>query len=516
LPENREAVAGEKKREGRMKKILVIGAGPAGLTAAEELVRRSDMKPVVVDGLSAVGGLARTVEHDGNRMDIGGHRFFSKSDWVMDWWAGILKPPAKDAAPGEVPAEDDVLLLRSRRSRILYLRKFFDYPVSLSLPTLKNLGVARTLRIGTSYLAARIRPRRPVASLEDFFVDRFGDELYRTFFKDYTEKVWGVPCRDISPSWGAQRVKGLTIAGVLKHAFGQIFRLRSKDVAQKKTETSLIERFLYPKFGPGQLWQKVAENVAAAGGEIRLGTRVRKLFLSGGRIVGAETENVATGAVSRIACDAVVSTMPMRDLVASVEPPPAAEVRRVAEGLCYRDFLTVGLLVRKFKSGAPPPDNWIYIQEPDVRIGRLQIFNNWSPALVRDPGTVWLGLEYFCREGDDLWSMPDADMAKFAAGELEKIGLIEAADVIDSHVVRVPKAYPSYFGSYKDIAVVQRWADGIANLYPAGRNGMHRYNNQDHSMLTARLAVDHLLGLVPDKAAVWSINAEEAYHEEKA
>lgn len=497
------------------KNVLIVGAGPAGLTAAYELTRRSSIRPTVVEALSDVGGLSRTVKHGGNRMDIGGHRFFSKSDWVMQWWAGILRPPAADCV-GAVPDEDDVLLLRSRCSRILYLRKFFDYPISLSLRTLRNLGGVRTLRIGLSYLYARLFPRRPVASLEDFFVNRFGSVLYRTFFRDYTEKVWGVPCREISPEWGAQRIKGVSVGAVLRHAARQIFRLRTNDVAQKQIETSLIERFLYPKFGPGQMWQAVAARLTASGVRLCMETVVEKIRLSDGAVASVDVRDMRSDKAAHLDCDVLVSTMPLRDLIAKIDPPPPDDVRRAAAGLCYRDFLTVGLLVRKLKASAPPPDNWIYIQEPDVRIGRLQIFNNWSPALVRDPEhTVWLGLEYFCREGDDLWSMPDERLALFAGGELEKIGLIDAGEVLDAHVVRVPKAYPSYFGSYRDIAVVQRWLDGIPNLFPAGRNGMHRYNNQDHSMLSARMSVDLILGERPDKSAVWGVNAEETYQEEK-
>ncbi len=474
-----------------------------------------------------VGGLARTEVHNGNRMDIGGHRFFSKSDWVMDWWQQILPPPPAGSPVGHVPKETRVMLLRRRLSRIYFLRRFFDYPISLSGATMKNLGLVRLTRIGFSYLWSRCFPRNPERHLEDFFYNRFGGELYRTFFKDYTEKVWGVPCTEISPEWGAQRIKGLSVIKALKHAVRHVLTRAGGGVAQKGVETSLIEQFLYPKLGPGQMWLAVAEEVEGRGGEIRLGKVARKFYLDEGCIVAAEVEDLKTGLIERIDCDAVISTMPLCELVAGMNPAPAdPEVSRVAKGLMYRDFLTVGLLVRKLKGNGHAvadtrtnlvPDNWIYIQEPDVRIGRLQVFNNWSPALVSDPeSTVWLGLEYFCQEGDDLWSMSDEAMGRFAIVELEKIGLIDAADALDFKVVRAPKAYPAYFGTYGDFAVLQKWCDSIPNLYPIGRNGMHRYNNQDHSMLTARLAVAHILGENTDKGSIWGVNAEEDYHEEKS
>lgn len=505
--------------------VLIVGAGPAGLTAALELLRRSDHSLVVLEALDMVGGLARTEVLKGNRMDIGGHRFFSKSDWVMNWWRDILTPPMAGTPIGHVPTEDKVLLLRSRLSRIYYLRRFFDYPVSLSARTMRNLGFMRLVRIGSGYLWSRLFPRRPERHLEDFFYNRFGGELYRTFFKDYTEKVWGVPCTEISPEWGAQRIKGLSVIAALRHAIRQRLVRPAKDVSQKNVETSLIEQFLYPKLGPGQLWETVADIVQSKGGQILFGKAARKFHVEQGRVVAVDVEDLRSGEITRVVCDAMISTMPLKDLVAGVVPDPPAEVQRVADGLIYRDFLTVGLLVRKLKptqQGATNartnlvPDNWIYIQEPEVRLGRLQVFNNWSPALVDRPEeTVWLGLEYFCQEGDDLWSQEDSGLARFASAELEKIGLIDAGDVLDFKVVRAPKAYPAYFGSYDEMPLLRQWADGVKNLYLVGRNGMHRYNNQDHSMLTARLAVDHLLGVVVSRESIWAVNTEEDYHEKQ-
>ncbi|MBU6293441.1 MAG: NAD(P)/FAD-dependent oxidoreductase [Planctomycetes bacterium] len=519
---------------------IVIGAGPAGLTAAYELLEKTDVRPIVFEAGDDVGGLSRTIEYKGNRIDIGGHRFFSRSDRVMNWWQSIL--PLQEGAergvevsyqnktrtvsqegPAANPERDErVMLVRERVSRIFFLRKFFAYPVSLSLETLSNLGPVRTVKIGLSYLGIRVKPRAEEKSLEDFFVNRFGNELYRTFFKDYTEKVWGVPCDEIKPEWGSQRVKGLSVTKAIVHAIRSRFS-RDESIGQKRSETSLIERFLYPKYGPGQMWREVARLVRERGGEIRMGRTAVAVRTDGDRVVGVDFRNAETGEIERVDGDFVFSTMPMQDLVRGMTDVPE-KVRRVADGLVYRDFITCGLLLRKLairgegRPDAPAglvPDNWIYIQERDVRIGRLQIFNNWSPWLVRDPGTVWLGLEYFCNEGDDLWRMSDEEFKAFATAELAKIDVIDPADVLDGVVIRVPKTYPAYFGSYDDFDVLREWIDRFGNLYLVGRNGMHRYNNQDHSMLTAMTAVENLRDGVASKDNIWAVNTEEDYHEEK-
>jgi protoporphyrinogen oxidase len=388
---------------------------------------------------------------------------------------------------------------------------------------LANLGGLEAVRLGVSYGLARIRPRDPEVTLEDFFVNRFGERLYRTFFKDYTEKVWGVPCREISAEWGAQRVKGLSITKAVLHALRGLAG-RGADVAQKGVETSLIERFLYPRLGPGQMWEEVRDRVIAAGGEIHLRHRVVGLERQGDEIRRVQVRDLQTDETRWIACDAFISTMPVRELMAQLAAQDP-ELRRVADGLPYRDFMTAGLVVRRMTTPAgrgearpvsTPKDNWIYIQEPDVRLGRLQIFNNWSPDLVADPGTVSLGLEYFCAEGDDLWSMPDPAFLDFAARELEQIGLICRSDVLDGTVVRVPKAYPAYFGEYRHMDRVRKYLSTFANLFPVGRNGMHRYNNQDHSMLAAKAAVDCLATGSRDRNELWSINTDEDYHESRA
>ena len=520
-----------------MEKIAVIaGAGPAGLTAAFELLQQSDVRPIVIEADSQVGGISRTINYRGNRMDLGGHRFFSKSDWVMKWWQAMLPVAAtegesldlayqgqhRDFAPTATTSSqtDAAMLVRSRLSRIFYRRRFFDYPLKLNSTTLANLGPTYAAAVGASYVKARLAPRSPEITLEDFLVNRFGDKLYRTFFKDYTEKVWGVPCSDISAEWGAQRIKGLSISKALWHAVSKPFKTVA-DTAQKGTETSLIERFLYPRLGPGQMWETVAERVVSAGGQLHLRHRVVGLHRTGSRIDAVDVRDEDSGAVRRIGCDYLVSTMPVKELTALLKPDDA-NTSGIAATLPYRDFMTAGLLVKRMRPQAGgagtangmPPDNWIYVQEPDVKLGRLQIFNNWSPALVADPATIWLGLEYFCGEGDELWSMPNGAFLDFASRELAKIGLIDLGDVLDGTVVRVPKAYPAYFGSYSGIGQVRSYLDGFTNLFPVGRNGMHRYNNQDHSMLAAKAAVECIVAGSTDKSALWSVNVEDEYHEE--
>src|SRR5271165_1521451 len=517
------------------KTAVIIGAGPAGLTAALEILRRSEIRPIVLEGTDRIGGISCTIEYKGNRMDIGGHRFFSKADRVMDWWTDLL-PIAPTNGSGEQTIQyqnrqrsitategaansDLVMLVRPRKSRIYFLRGFFDYPLALNGKTLGQLGLWRTFKIGLSYVRARIFPRRQERTLEDFLINRFGRELYSTFFKSYTEKVWGVPCDHISAEWGAQRIKGLSLRTAISHFLRQTFgRSGRGDIAQKGTDTSLIEKFLYPKYGPGQLWEYVAALVTEKGGEVRRGWRADKLHVEGKSIISVEAVR-ANGERETIPADYVFSTMPVRDLVHSMDVPPPAEIREIAEGLVYRDFITVGLLVDKLAVTEPDgsllKDTWIYIQEPDVLVGRLQIFNNWSPYMVADASKVWIGLEYFCYESDRLWTMPDAEIASFAIAEVEKIGILRASDVVDSHVVRVPKTYPAYFGTYDRFDDVVKYMERFENLFLVGRNGMHKYNNQDHSMLTAMTAVDNILAGNLDKASLWQINTEQEYHEEK-
>jgi protoporphyrinogen oxidase len=519
------------------KTALLIGAGPAGLTAALEFLRRSDVHPIVLEASHEIGGISRTIRHNGNRIDIGGHRFFSKSDRVMNWWMDLMPPEAsadtqhalrhqnkqrtlKTSGPGVTPETTDlVMLVRPRKSRIYFLRRFFDYPIKLTGDTLGKLGLVRTMKIGVSYLLARLFPRKVENSLEDFLINRFGRQLYLTFFKSYTEKVWGVPCEKISAEWGAQRIKGLSLTTAVLHFLKKAFASsKTQEIQQKGTETSLIEKFLYPKYGPGQLWEHAADQIREQGGEILLGWRATRLFVEGDTITAVEAVS-DSGQRRRFDADYVFSTMPVRELIDAIDTPIPSEVREVSDGLQYRDFVTVGLLVNQLTvreaDGGPLKDNWIYIQEPDVLVGRLQIFNNWSPYMVADPSKTWIGLEYFCYQTDALWKMADEDLKKFAIAEVEKIGILRARDVTDAHVVRVPKTYPAYFGTYDRFHVIREFLDHYHNLYLVGRNGMHKYNNQDHSMLTAMTAVDNILAGVRDKDNVWSINTEMEYHEEE-
>ena len=475
---------------------LIIGAGPAGLTAAWQLLKQTDIRPVILEESQAIGGISRTAEHGGNRIDIGGHRFFSKSREVNELWQSLLPP-------GDPEQAERVMLLRPRVSRIFYLRKFFDYPISLRPQTFINMGLSRTFKAGFGYLASMIHKRKE-NSLEDFYINRFGKPLYEMFFEDYTEKLWGVPVKDIAPDWGAQRVKGLS----LTKAVGEVLRKALKP-GYKTSETSLIEQFHYPKRGPGQLWEALADEIRALGGEIRFGSKVTGVETEHGRAV-----SVTVNDQKKIDADYVVSTMPVKDLVAAMGDAPPARVKGIAAALPYRDFITVGLLLDKLKLG-DIPDTWIYIQERDVRLGRLQVFNNWSPYMVADPSKTWIGLEYFCGEGDAMWNMPPEDFIQFAVDELAKIDIIDPADVLDVTHIRVKKAYPAYFGAYKDFDVVRAYLDGIVNLYCVGRNGQHRYNNMDHSMLTAMAAVEAIRTGSNDKSPIWNVNTEEEYHEEK-
>lgn len=519
------------------KRVIIIGAGPAGLTAALELARKGGFEISVFEREEKLGGISRTLEYKGNHIDIGGHRFFSKSDKVMRWWQEImplqgspssddilLNRPVPLSPKGPNPEQEDrVMLVRSRLSRILFLRKFFRYPISLSLDTLLNLGPLRVFRMGLTYLASLVH-KREEKSLEDFFINRFGMELYKTFFRDYTEKVWGVPCREIGADWGAQRVKGLSVAKVLGHALAQLMFWKKKD--KQAGETSLIGEFWYPKYGPGQLWEIVGSEAEKLGVKIYRQHDVTSLFVGDKGVEEVEIRDMNNGNVWRQKADCVISTTSIQELIRKMGGIVPEEVRQVAEGLVYRDFMTVGLLLDRLKLRSKVmnttvgkhgvvPDNWIYVQEPDVKVGRLQIFNNWSPYLVSDRSKAWVGMEYFVNEGDSLWEMEDEEFCAFAEAELEKIGVIERSAVRDHVVFRIAKAYPAYLGSYDQFDRIREWTDGIGNLYLVGRNGMHRYNNMDHSMLSAMEAVKNIVNGKTDKAALWNVNAEKEYHESK-
>jgi len=534
---------------------IIAGAGPAGLTAAYELIKRTDVRPIVFEETDAIGGIAQTYNHNGNRIDIGGHRFFSKSDRVMKWWFNILPQQGKPAADTEElqheidyatevvinflwpecsdskeekrqapdpEIEDQVMLQRPRKSRIYYRRSFFPYPIGITLLVAKRLGFINTALIGLSYIKSQIIRRKSEEYLDSFIINRFGKRLYKTFFEDYTEKVWGVPCSKIKADWGAQRIKGLSLRRALVHAVKDLLSSDFKK-SQEERETSLITRFWYPKFGPGQMWETVTDQINKCGGEVRMQTKVSGVKIADNKVTSVTVENTSTGQTEEIKCEYFFSSMPIRNLINMINPNPPEEIKKIADGLVYRDFMTVGLLLKKLhvqKKGRKPvewiPDNWIYVQEGDVMVGRIQVFNNWSPYMVADrKNTMWIGLEYFVNEGDELWVKPDEETMQFGIEEMVKIGFIQKEDVLDSCVIRMPKAYPAYFGSYEKLDEIRNYTLQIPNLFLIGRNGMHRYNNQDHSMLTAMTAVDNIENNQTDNRNIWSVNTEPVYHEER-
>ena len=518
-----------------MKKVLIIGAGPAGLTAGYELLKdkSSEYEVIIVEEDTRIGGISKTVNYNGNRMDLGGHRFFSKDEEIMNFWKDLMpiqgeaalddkelgrEKPLVQGGPNP-ENEDRVMLIRDRVSRIYYLKKFFDYPISLKLETFTNMGLIRTIKAGFSYLKS-IFVKKEETSLENFYTNRFGKVLYSMFFEKYTEKLWGRHPSQISADWGAQRVKGVSIAAVLKDAFKKIFKINSKEV-----ETSLIEQFWYPKYGPGQLWETLASEYEKLGGKILKEHSVKNINIKDGKIVSVECK--VNGKLEVLEADIFISSMPVKDLVVAMANKQEIdkEALEIAKGLPYRDFITAGLLIKRLNlknktkmktMGNIVPDCWIYVQEPDVKMGRIQIFNNWSPYLVKDiKNTVWVGLEYFANEGDEYWNMTEKEFTEFAANELVSMGIIEKADVLDSHREKVKKAYPAYFDTYKDMDKLINYLNTYDNLYCIGRNGQHRYNNMDHSMATAIEAVKNIKSGNTTKENIWNVNTEKEYHETK-
>jgi len=510
-----------------MKKVVIIGAGPAGLSCAYKLLKENKKISVtVLEESSDVGGISKTVNYKGNRIDIGGHRFFTKNDEVSKLWFDLLplqgKPAMDDKMLGtpkkfadsdvDPDVSDDVMLIRNRVSRIFYNRAFFDYPVNLNLKTIKTMGFNTTCVCGFSYIKASLF-KLEECNLENFYINRFGKKLYSMFFEGYTTKVWGRSPKEIDSSWGSQRVKGVSIRRVISDYLMRIFKIDNK-----KKETSLIESFYYPKYGPGEFYEKLAERVQSLGGKILTESKVIKIKKEDNNI--SNVTYVSSGKTKKISCDILVSSMPLKDLISSMNDV-SQSVKKVSDNLPYRDFITVGLLLRSPKVKNKQTihggisDNWLYIQDSAVKVGRIQFFNNWSCYMVKDPlNTMWIGLEYFCLEGDDFWNMSDKELKDMAAKELKEIDICEG-EVLDSVVIRVKKAYPAYFDSYANIEKVRKYLNKVKNLYCIGRNGTHSYNNMDHSIYSGFVCADMIKNDNHDLDKLWNINVDKSYQEEK-
>ncbi|MEE4200324.1 NAD(P)/FAD-dependent oxidoreductase [Erythrobacter sp.] len=464
------------------RKVAIIGGGPAGLTAAYELQRLSDTHvPIVFEAGEMVGGIARTESHRGYRFDIGGHRFFTKVAEVEAMWREVL---------------GDEFITVPRQSRIFYRGKYYDYPLRI-FNALSNIGAYEATRIIVSYIKWRMLPHKVEESFEQWVQNRFGGRLYMHFFRSYTEKVWGIPPTRIRADWAEQRIRNLSLVKAIWNA-----------ISGANDTASLIEEFEYPRLGPGQMWEETSDAIERKGGKVHLESRVERVLREGSKVTAIEVRS-EDGKRAIHEADEFVNSMALADLIEAFDPPPPEPVREAAQKLRYRDFLIVTLIL---KSADPFPDNWIYVHEPDVKVGRIQNFRAWSPDMLPDAATSSIGMEYFCQEGDGLWSMKDEDLRALASRELEQLGLARADDVIDAAIIRQPKAYPVYDGTYMEaLAVIRDWLSSLENFATVGRNGLHRYNNQDHSMLSAMFAARNILGAKHD---VWDVNVERSYHEE--
>ena len=516
----------------RDKVAIIVGAGPAGLSAAYYLLQNTaDIMPLILEEQNDIGGISRTFEHNGYKFEIGPHRLFSKNQEVLDFLQAMLPNqgvPALDdkvlkrqvslTANGPDPDKTDrVMLKRKRVSRIFYLRKFFDYPISIKLSTIANLGIVRTINAGLSYIKSRLF-QRDEKTLEDFMINRFGFVLYKMFFEHYTQKVWGLHPKDISKEWGEQRIKGLSLSKAILNAIVSPFKRNS----DKNKETSLIDEFLYPKYGCGQLWHTIADDINSKGGKIKLNCKVIGINLSDGRVDSVKV--VENGEEKLLSGDYFISSMPIKDLVIGMGDIVPKDVKSIAENLPYRDYNLVGLCVNKIllsnNTDYPTinnicPDHWIYIQDTDVTAGRIYLLNNWSPYILKDfQNKVFICLEYFCNEGDNIWNMSDDEAVDFGISELERLNVIYKSDVVDSVRLKVRKAYPAYFGVYKDFDTVKKYLNAIENLYCIGRNGQHKYNNMDHSILSG-FEVGRVLMGKSTKESLWQVNTEKEYHEIK-
>ncbi len=519
-------------------KVVIIGAGPAGLTSAYELLDKSKDKyeVIILEAEDKVGGISKTVKCGNNLVDTGIHRFFSKDDRVINLWKKLLplqgKPSYDEIKLGvekkyeeggpDPEKTDDVMLVRDRITRIYYQRKFFDYPISMKFETIKNLGFIQLVKAGFSYLKACIFKKKE-DSLENFYINRFGKVLYSMFFEKYTEKVWGRAPSKISADWGSQRVKGISVMEVIKDMVRKLFKVKNS----KNTQTSLIETFWYPKMGAEQIWAVMAREIENMGGVIKKNCKVENIKVNNGNI--ASLTYINNGKTYEIKGDYYISSMPLKNLIMGMgKRIVPKEIAKIAKGLPYREFMTVGLLVKKINLknntntktlGNVIPDSWIYVQEPDVKIGRLQIFNNWSPYLFENPSdieeNVLINLEYFCSENDKYWNMSDKDFINFAINEAVKINLINRQDIICSNRVKVTKAYPAYFDTYSSIDKLIKYLNTYDNLFCIGRNGQHRYNNMDHSMVTGMEAANNIMNNIKSKDNIWNVNVDKEYHEIK-
>lgn len=500
------------------KTALIIGVGPAGLTAAYELLQKTDIQPILIEKSDHVGGMCVSVPYHGNLMDVGGHRYFTKFERIKKWWLQFLPlqtmPSSDDIAlnrdlkitlaPDFDPQKmDDVMLKRYKLSRIYYLRRFFDYPVSLNFDTIFGLGLKRMTKIFFSYIKAKALPIKEEKTAEDFLINTFGRELYQTFFKDYTEKLWGIECREISAEWGRERIRGIYFWETLISLFKNIFIRKSKPE----------DPFLYPKLGPGQLWDKVAEKITAQGGEFIFNSEVIDLDNQNGKI-NTITIRTNDGKTEKLSADYIICSLPIQNLIKMLHNVPQ-NVQEVAEGLMYRNFRAAAILLNKMTlkntSKLPSvnnilPDTWVYIQESDVQMGRMQIYNNWSPYLLQNQNNVWIGFEYFGGDNDKIWNMSAAEFEKLAVSEGCKIGIIEEKDVLDVTSYKLEKAYPAYFGTYKRFDEIKNYLDTLSNLYPVGRNGLHKYINIDHVVLSGIAAADNIAQNMPDKDNIWNID----------
>ena len=529
-------------------RVAVIGAGPAGLSCADKLKNLDkNIQIDIYEKSNYIGGISKTINYKNNRIDIGGHRFFSKSDEVMKWWTEkfpidpnsisddkliTYRKSSRNIDGFKVATQKEidsgrVLLLRKRKSRILYQRKLYDYPLRLNRTTIKNIGLARMLEIGFSYLISKFNTKEP-NNLEECIEGKFGRKLYQMFFESYTYKVWGRIPKQISADWGAQRIKGLSIRKVLIDIIKKYLSRLNKSqnsIDQKGTETSLIERFLYPKYGPGHMWEEVANDLISDGVSITKEAEVKEIFLDDEDNKVKSIKIKIKGKYEIHSYDYIISTMPISELMGSINGKNKMKffpnsTQDIAYNLPYRDFITVGLLLNNIHTpnGDDLDDTWIYVQESDVKVGRLQIFNNWSPYLVANKDKKWVGLEFFCQEGDEIWSLKDEELIALAKTELQKLMLCENSDFVDGTVIREKKTYPAYFDSYMNFDILKHKFDEIENLFLIGRNGMHKYNNQDHSMLTGFRAAELIFKgktSKKDKNMLWEINAEKDYHEIK-